>query len=271
MIFNDLALARRLERVEGRANADFVDARALASPESGAAWIDVEGTLAMFDGIESPLTQTFGLGLSGPVTGAAFDRLEQFFTERQAPTFHEVSPLADPTLWPLLNERRYHVVEFTSVVWRPIERDLRLAAVNPRLAVRPIQDTEHELSARIAAEGWNHLPALTPFLIDLARVNPHRRQHVAFLAELDGEPVAAGSLALVDGVALLAGASTIPRARRQGAQLALLEARLRYAAAAGCDIAMMGAAPGSDSQRNAERQGFRIAYTRVKWQRATAP
>ena len=26
-----------------------------------------------------------------------------------------------------------------------------------------------------------------------------------------------------------------------------------------------GAAPGSASQRNAERQGFRIAYTRIKW------
>ena len=29
-----------------------------------------------------------------------------------------------------------------------------------------------------------------------------------------------------------------------------------------------GAEPGSASQRNAERQGFRIAYTRVKWQLA---
>jgi hypothetical protein len=28
---------------------------------------------------------------------------------------------------------------------------------------------------------------------------------------------------------------------------------------------MIVAAPGSDSQRNAERAGFRIAYTRTKW------
>jgi hypothetical protein len=33
----------------------------------------------------------------------------------------------------------------------------------------------------------------------------------------------------------------------------------------GCDLAMMGAQPGSASQRNGERQGFRIAYTRIKW------
>jgi hypothetical protein len=29
----------------------------------------------------------------------------------------------------------------------------------------------------------------------------------------------------------------------------------------------MGAQPGSGSQRNAERNGFRIAYTRIKWRR----
>jgi GNAT superfamily N-acetyltransferase len=69
----------------------------------------------------------------------------------------------------------------------------------------------------------------------------------------------------VAGVALLAGASTVPEHRKRGAQLALLDARLRYAAEHGCDLAMMGAAPGSASQRNAERHGFRIAYTRIKW------
>jgi hypothetical protein len=66
-------------------------------------------------------------------------------------------------------------------------------------------------------------------------------------------------------VALLAGACTVPEARKQGAQLALLEGRLRAAAEQGCDLAMMCAAPGSASQRNAERHGFRIAYTRIKW------
>jgi hypothetical protein len=28
---------------------------------------------------------------------------------------------------------------------------------------------------------------------------------------------------------------------------------------------MMGAEPGSSSQRNAQRQGFQIVYTRIKW------
>jgi hypothetical protein len=48
-------------------------------------------------------------------------------------------------------------------------------------------------------------------------------------------------------------------------QGALLSERLRYARTHGCDLAMMVAEAGSESQRNAERKGFRIAYTRTKW------
>ena len=65
----------------------------------------------------------------------------------------------------------------------------------------------------------------------------------------------------------MAGASTIPSARKQGAQLALLNARLRFAAEHGADLAMVVTAPGSASQRNAERQGFFPVYTRAKWKR----
>jgi len=85
------------------------------------------------------------------------------------------------------------------------------------------------------------------------------------LAELNGQPIAAGALTIAGDIALLAGASTVPSARRQGAQNALLEERLRYAAAQGCTDATMATLPGSGSQRNSERNGFRIAYTRTKW------
>jgi len=87
----------------------------------------------------------------------------------------------------------------------------------------------------------------------------------SFLVEKDGVTVATGALNIQNGVALLAGASTLPEARRQGAQRLLLAERLRFAREAGCEIAAMGALPGSESQRNAQRSGFQIAYTRTKW------
>jgi hypothetical protein len=40
---------------------------------------------------------------------------------------------------------------------------------------------------------------------------------------------------------------------------------MRYAFEHGYSLAMMVTEAGSQSQRNAERIGFRIAYTRTKW------
>jgi hypothetical protein len=89
-----------------------------------------------------------------------------------------------------------------------------------------------------------------------------------FIAESAGRPVATAALSIHGDVALLTGASTIAEARRRGAQQALLDERLRFAEACGIGLAMMVAHPGSSSQRNAERRGFRVAYTRTKWQLA---
>jgi len=119
--------------------------------------------------------------------------------------------------------------------------------------------------ARTATKGLSGETGFSDLIMDLFYVSAKRSLGLSFVAEIEGQAIAAGSMLIYEGVALLAGASTIPEGRRQGAQLALLESRLNYAVEAGCDLAMMCAAPGSSSQRNAERQGFRIAYTRVKW------
>jgi GNAT superfamily N-acetyltransferase len=264
-VFSDLGLARRLERAEGRANAEFVEARARLFPESGACWTERAGAYAMFDGAESPLTQTFGLGVFDTVTPADVEALEEFFTGRGAPVFHEVSPLADAKAVALLNERGYEPFEFTSVMFLPLSGGAGVSAPNGRIRVRLAGEGEQELWARTAAAGWGEFEELAAFMLELSEISARREGALSFLAELGGRAIATGGLFVSGGVALLAGASTIPEGRRQGAQLALLDARLRYAAGRGCDLAMMCALPGSASQRNAERQGFRIAYTRIKW------
>ncbi len=262
----DLALARRLERTEARSSTEFVETRARLKPESGACWIEAAGAYAMFDGVGSPLTQSFGLGVVEPVTDEVLQQLETFFAERDAAIMLEISPLADQSVLPLLHERGYHPVELTSVMFRPIQLDVPLArSTNPNLSVRQMRTDEQELWASTAAQGWSEFAEYAEAIYDLSLMTAARESGPSFFAELNGEPIATGALCLCDNVALLAGASTIPTQRNQGAQSALLEGRLHYAAAQGCDLAMMCAAPGSASQRNAERQGFRIAYTRIKW------
>ena len=264
MMLADLPLARRLERAEGCACAGFVETRAKFDPATGAEWMEVAGTYAMFDGPRSPVTQTFGLGIFEPTCEADLDKIESFFLERGAPVAHEVSPLSDRATMPLLCVRGYQPIEFSSVMFLPLAG----RAMNPlggRVTARRAGEADLEIWAQTAAEGWQGLTGVDDVLRDLMRVAAARPQELSFLAELEGRPVAAAALFVHDGVALLAGASTIPDARRQGAQAALLEIRLRHAMEAGCDVAMMCAEPGSASQRNAERQGFRIAYTRIKW------
>lgn len=262
----DIGLARRLERTEAHANARFVEARARVAPEVGAAWIEVEGTYAMFDGVGSPLTQTFGLGAFEPPTPEGLASIEAFFLSRGAGVFHEVSPLADPVTLGLLNGGGYRPCELTSVMFRPIAPQSIPAAASEVVA-RPCRPEEHERWAAVSLEGWSEFPEAAAFMADFGNVARAAVDSTPFIGTLDGDIVATGSLVMHGGVALLAGASTVPAARGRGAQRALLEARLTHAVEHGCTLAMMCAAPGGGSQRNAERQGFRIAYTRIKWQR----
>lgn len=262
----DIALARRLERAEAIANAAAVNARRAKQPEVGADWIDVAGVYAMFDGPASPLTQTFGLGLFEAFLDREFDEVEEFFVRRASPTSHEVCSFVAPDTLNLLSVRGYTPIEASTVLVRPI------STAPPRhsspIVVRTIEEGEASTWCRIAAEGWSsESPELGPFVESLSAVMTRARGVTCFLAELDQVPIAAAALNVSNGIALLAGATTIPSARKRGAQRALLEARLALAAHQGIDLAMIVTQPGSASQRNAERQGFRPVYTRAKWQR----
>lgn len=266
MIFSDLELARRLEQQEAAGGVSFVQARRRLSPESAAECIHSHGVYALFDGPHSPLSQTFGLGLYEPVTPEALDALEAFFSARQAPIAHELCPLSGIEVQQLLCQRGYRPVELTSVMYKEITPEFE-APANPSLTTRLMQPGEEDSWSLCSASGWTDQPEFREFLLDFGRIMAASDGLHPFFALLDGQPAATAVLRCHQGVALLAGASTMPQFRNQGAQRALLEARLQLARSQGCDLAMMCAAPGSASQRNAERQGFRIAYTRTKWQR----
>jgi len=266
LVFADLALSQQLELTEARCNAAVVQARAALSPEAGACYTQLGGAYACFDGVASPLTQTFGLGLFEQPTSQLLADLEQFFRERQAPVLHEVSPLAAPETLALLAQRGYCPLEFTSVLYRSLAADLPVTPA-PGLHARPIRPAEIEQWAHTSARAWGtEAEGLEDFMLGFGQVVARATGMHSFWVESEGQPVATAGLFIAGQVALLAGASTVPEARGRGAQRVLLQARLQWAARQGCTLAMMGAQPGSQSQRNAERAGFRVAYTRLKWQ-----
>ena len=264
----DIALARRLERAEGCSNAAFVESRAVHQPEHGAVWRDINGTMAMFDGVGSPLTQTFCLGMFAALDIDQLHAIESFFAERGADTFQEVCPLSDANALTLLPDRGYRPIEQSTVMWQPVTETPTESHDATAPLARRIEQSEVLRWADYSARGWEATAELAEFMRNFGAVTGSARGTTCFVAEIDGDIVGTAGLNIHDGVALMAGASTLPAYRGRGAQAALLRARLAYAHASGCDVAMMAALPGSTSQTNAERQGFRIAYTRTKWQRA---
>lgn len=87
-----------------------------------------------------------------------------------------------------------------------------------------------------------------------------------YLGFVDGSPAAAAALTVYDGIAHLAGASTIPTARGRGAQTALIRCRLNDAATSS-QLVVVTTAMGSQSQHNLERLGFRLAHVKTVWAR----
>jgi GNAT superfamily N-acetyltransferase len=267
LVFSDSALARRLEGAEGYACAQFAEARCRLFPECGSTWTKCAGATLVFDGIDAPTTQSFGLGLFEELTAEALDDMEKFFKSRGAAVMHEVCPMGGAPVLDLLCARNYRPFEVSSVLYRTVEKAECHHSDN--IKVRMIAADEAQLWSGVSARGWTHEhPELEAFVRQMGAVCVAREQSPCFLAEIDGEPGAAGVLSLHEGVALFGGSATAPELRRRGLQAALLEERMLYAFEQGCDLAMMVAEAGSSSQRNAERKGFCVAYTRLKWRLA---
>lgn len=221
-------LSRRLERAEGHACAMFAEASRRLRPEGGAEWMECGGAYAAFNGIESPATQTFGLGIFEELNAATLDTIERFFFERGAPVLHEVSPFAGVAALGLLCERGYRPTELSNVMYRPVVAPSAEDRGNVR--ARVVRSDEESLWAEVLAKGWRHEhPELVECFAANGAISTECEGSVRFLAEVNGKPGAAGTLLVHNGVGLFGGAATVPEMRRRGLQAALIEARIQYA------------------------------------------
>jgi hypothetical protein len=253
MIFADALLARRLEAAEA------ANARGCSTGE-GAAVLEVAGGCAIFVGADSPLTQAVGLGLNGPVRETEIGAMEAFFRSRGARVVVDLCPLADPGLLQALAERGYRVTEFNNVLVK------RLAGAEIGLTprVRRALAGEDDLWSHTVGCGFFEQRELTTEEMDVGRAIFAMPGALCYLAASEnGHPAGAAALSVRDGLAVLFADSTIAQFRRGGLHRELISARLYEGLARGCDLAMASTAPGSASQRNYERLGFEVVYTKI--------
>ena len=264
----DLELARRIELAEAQAAVECAEALKRFRPASGAAVRRLAGGFAVYCGKDSPITQAVGMGLDGPVSVQEFDALEEFYRSRDEAVRVEICPLADPTLIELFGQRGYRVTEFSNVMARPLSADETLPAISSEVIIEKVGKDKIDLWTETVSQGFADTFPVSKELLETMRMFAFAPKTELYLASVDGRVAGGGTLALHNGVAGLFGASTLPVARRHGVQTALLQKRLARAVQAGSDLAVSLAQPGSTSQRNIVRQGFRVLYTRVKFERA---
>ena len=206
--------------------------------------------------------------MNGPVSKEEFDRLEEFYFSRKEPVRVETCPLADGSLIEHYRERGYHVSEFSNVMVWPVEKAVH-AAIPAEMEISRVAAGEIDLWTLTVAQGFaEHFP-VTQELLDVMRLFASGKNTECYLARIKGKVVGGATLAVRRRIAGLFGASTLPAYRKRGVQTALLETRMERAAELGCELAMSLAQPGSASQRNITRQGFRTLYTRVKFEKSS--
>lgn len=262
MLMMDGALARRLERAAAENAGRWAATCARLYPDACAGSEPLAGGTLVFGGAGSPIGGGVGLGMAGPVTEADLDRIEQFYAALGVPASLALCPLADRSLVEGVARRGYVVRFFLNVFVLPLVGLSTPFRPAPGVTVEEVGPEEFALWADTVNAGFGGGPSDPG--PNIARVNTACTGVSCFLARVDGVPAAGAAMEMNDGLAGLFSTATLPEFRGRGAQTALLQARLAAAQALGCDLATVSTSPGSGSQRNVERAGFRLAYTRVK-------
>jgi acetyltransferase (GNAT) family protein len=208
--------------------------------------------------------RALGLGLARPATEEDVEEIWRFYRTLGIGWCAAVAPEAGPAeLVSWLGARGLE----PGYAWAKFRRGLgELPQQESELRVERVDGREAGTFAEVVIRGYG-VPALMHDW--LARL-PERDGWDCFVAYEDDVPAAAGALYVTQGVGWLGIAATLSEHRRRGAQGALLSARLRAAAAAGCNVAvtetgeLVDGKPAS-SYRNIVRAGFELEYVRPNY------
>jgi hypothetical protein len=266
MLFPDLALARRLDLHEAWSSVEHARIQAQLFPQTGATSMPIREGAAVFCGKKSPLSQVYGLGLSGPVGPSDLNTIETFYRSRDHKVRISLCPFAETSLPALLSDSGYGVQHFMNTYVRQVSHpDYQPPAVSGlKITVATTAEARLWYEQLGGDLDWAEPDGIAFMTIRTTLKSGTR----LFLARHNGQPVGAGALEIHDGVSALMAADTLPGFRHQGIHTALMQVRLAAAAEAGCDLAMVHASPGGQSEGNILRSGFQLAYTSVSLIRA---
>jgi len=210
-----------------------------------------------------PNNRAMGFGFSGADPEAEIDQVEQFFQRHNEPPSFDVCPLAERAFIKAINQRGYRLEKFFSIMACSLPYEVDPVPFPAGITVERVSPEQGDLWIYTTAQGYEETDLPAQQEIEMVTPNFHSQNAECYLAWTDGQPAGGGGMYTYQGIVELGGASTRPAYRRRGVQTALLLQRLQDAQEAGSELAMAMTSAGSDSQRNMERVGFRLAYTKA--------
>jgi len=264
MHFVDKPLARRFESVEEMPQVEYARIFQKTRPEIGAAEEEICGGHMVFAGLGSPIGRATGAGLDYPFSPSDLDRIEQFYRSHNAPAQVDLCPLHGAEVFELFKDRGYAIAELNNVLYRSLDPAETFPPPPPNCEIRRARLDEAENTGAIVESAFFPGGAPEPYRGLITPLYQMERA-LAFVASVDGKLVACGTGLVIPEhkVFALCGAGTLVNYRGRGLQTAILRARMAAAIEAGCEYAVVVTQGGSTSQRNAERVGFSVAYSKV--------
>lgn len=213
--------------------------------------LDTGRAVGIFAGDSSPLTQVTAVR-----DGADLSMMPDYYRGRTKVWEATISPFAGTDVVHQVLGMGAKLQQYENVTYRTLT-DL---PAKPEFDIREMKTSdERELWGKIANQGFFG-DLKNEMTEQLGFVMANMPRTIRYMAFVDGEPAGTASSFHSDGCVGFGGGAVLPQFRGKGLHAAMIAHRL-HAAPADCDVAILEATPGSTSQRNAERLGFRIAFT----------
>lgn len=192
------------------------------------------------------------------------DAIIEFYRQRKRKFQLEIIPsVVDEHILKALSDRGFYQSGFhTSTAIRPRTYDVRLP---DHVRIEELNEDQFEVYAMIHCRGTG-LPdnGIAP-VADNNKVLYHRPGWKFYMAYVHDEPAAVAVMHMKDGIASLTFAATLPDYRGQGLHQYLLMRRIEEAGRHNCKLVVGQCQYLSQSHRNMERVGMKIAYIRTTW------
>lgn len=262
MLMINRKLAARLEKIDAAHSAAYALQRQDIDPLVQPVVQKIGEGTAIYGGDNLPINRVIGLGVTSPVSDTIIAEVSDFYAKLNATPHIDFCPLADGSLLTQLRQSDYKPTQLFTMLVRQLPAT-EYAPPDSEAHVAPADDMQ--LWTQTVSQGiigTDEIPEddVNPIFARIAFMRPDVYCHIAYI---NGVPAGAGAIAIQDEVAVFFAVSTRTHFRRKGIQANLMKARLDLATEKGCELAMGLAIPGSTSERNLQRGGFKIAYTKM--------